>query len=154
MSSAQKNTPTGFLPFISPCSVFKVRSRCKTQDARRKKKHCLVIHFFLMFPLASCLLFLVSCMEIKRFELLTPCVQGRCSPSWAKSPFMKQDARNKMQEKILSPRIHLWWYSLLLLVSWLLPLAWAQVDSNHRPRAYQARALTGWAMSPNHVRPF
>ena len=25
---------------------------------------------------------------------------------------------------------------------------WAQVDSNHRPRAYQARALTSWAMSP------
>ena len=29
-------------------------------------------------------------------------------------------------------------------VAWL----WAQVDSNHRPRAYQARALTCWAMSP------
>ena len=29
------------------------------------------------------------------------------------------------------------------LVAW-----WAQVDSNHRPRAYQARALTTWAMSP------
>ena len=27
-------------------------------------------------------------------------------------------------------------------------LWWAQVDSNHRPRAYQARALTCWAMSP------
>ena len=28
-------------------------------------------------------------------------------------------------------------------------LGWlAQVDSNHRPRAYQARALTTWAMSP------
>ena len=26
---------------------------------------------------------------------------------------------------------------------------WAQVDSNHRPRAYQARALTCWAMSPS-----
>ena len=25
---------------------------------------------------------------------------------------------------------------------------WAQMDSNHRPRAYQARALTNWAMSP------
>ena len=31
-----------------------------------------------------------------------------------------------------------------LSVTWL----WAQVDSNHRPRAYQARALTCWAMSP------
>ena len=25
---------------------------------------------------------------------------------------------------------------------------WAQVDSNHRPHAYQACALTGWAMGP------
>lgn len=25
---------------------------------------------------------------------------------------------------------------------------WAQMDLNHRPRAYQARALTNWAMSP------
>ena len=29
---------------------------------------------------------------------------------------------------------------------------WAQVDSNHRPRAYQARALTTWAMSPCNSR--
>ena len=26
---------------------------------------------------------------------------------------------------------------------------WAKVDSNHRPRAYQARALTSWAISPS-----
>ena len=26
---------------------------------------------------------------------------------------------------------------------------WAQVDSNHRPHAYQACALTTWAMSPH-----
>ena len=30
-----------------------------------------------------------------------------------------------------------------LFVAW-----WAQVDSNHRPHAYQACALTTWAMSP------
>ena len=29
---------------------------------------------------------------------------------------------------------------------------WAQVDSNHRPHAYQACALTTWAMSPNKRR--
>ena len=34
-------------------------------------------------------------------------------------------------------------WSLAYFVGW-----WAQVDSNHRPRAYQARALTTWAMSP------
>ena len=33
-------------------------------------------------------------------------------------------------------------FCLRTLVRWL-----AQVDSNHRPRAYQARALTTWAMS-------
>ena len=26
-------------------------------------------------------------METKRFELSTPCLQGRCSPNWATSPF-------------------------------------------------------------------
>ena len=37
-----------------------------------------------------------------------------------------------------------WTFSLPnLSIRW-----WAQVDSNHRPRAYQARALTTWAMSP------
>ena len=30
-----------------------------------------------------------------------------------------------------------------LLLCW-----WAQMDSNHRPHAYQACALTSWAMSP------
>ena len=35
-----------------------------------------------------------------------------------------------------------------LIDDFLLKVWWAQVDSNHRPRAYQARALTTWAMSP------
>ena len=35
------------------------------------------------------------------------------------------------------------WSFFVALATW-----WAQVDSNHRPRAYQARALTCWAMSP------
>ena len=29
---------------------------------------------------------------------------------------------------------------------------WAQMDSNHRPHAYQACALTSWAMSPRRVK--
>ena len=36
----------------------------------------------------------------------------------------------------------------LFSVTYLNSDWWAQVDSNHRPRAYQARALTTWAMSP------
>ena len=39
------------------------------------------------------------------------------------------------------------WFTIKSL--WrLICSSWAQVDSNHRPRAYQARALTSWAMSP------
>ena len=30
---------------------------------------------------------------------------------------------------------------------------WAQMDSNHRPHAYQACALTSWAMSPRPRKP-
>ena len=35
-----------------------------------------------------------------------------------------------------------------VLASGSLRCWWAQVDSNHRPYAYQAYALTTWAMSP------
>ena len=42
------------------------------------------------------------------------------------------------------------WFTIKSL--WrLICSSWAQVDSNHRPRAYQARALTSWAMSPQAV---
>ena len=40
------------------------------------------------------------------------------------------------------------WVSLHQLLAAGTACWWAQVDSNHRPRAYQARALTTWAMSP------
>ena len=35
--------------------------------------------------------------------------------------------------------------------SFLMELWWAQMDSDHRPHAYQACALTSWAMSPHVV---
>ena len=35
--------------------------------------------------------------------------------------------------------------------STLLTVWWAQVESNHRPHAYQACALTFWAMSPCYL---
>ena len=45
-----------------------------------------------------------------------------------------------------------WWFCFQRYYPELSPPGvpgwWAQVDSNHRPRAYQARALTTWAMSP------
>ena len=38
--------------------------------------------------LASCLLHLASALvEMRRIELLTPCLQSRCSPSWATPPY-------------------------------------------------------------------
>ena len=48
----------------------------------------------------------------------------------------------------------LWWAqmfyhaNLRFAVGSIWPLWWAQMDSNHRPHAYQACALTSWAMSP------
>ena len=47
------------------------------------------------------------------------------------------------------PHLHL--LSLFSFQDTLCPASrwwWAQVDSNHRPHAYQACALTTWAMSP------
>ena len=45
---------------------------------------------------------------------------------------------------------YLWNLTILSLTS-LDRKWWAWVDSNHRPRAYQARALTSWATSPQAV---
>ena len=42
---------------------------------------------------ASCELYLCvyhSLVETERFELLTPCLQGRCSPNWATPPWIWQ----------------------------------------------------------------
>ena len=41
-----------------------------------------------VYSLLSSLFFWVVLMEIKRFELLTPCLQGRCSPIWAIPPYL------------------------------------------------------------------
>ena len=49
-------------------------------------------------------------------------------------------------------QIKLYSYLIYIKSLWrLICSSWAQVDSNHRPRAYQARALTSWAMSPQAV---
>ena len=47
--------------------------------------HNLILYSVFKVHLASHLLWLV--VENKGFEPLTPCVQGRCSPSWANSPY-------------------------------------------------------------------
>ena len=83
---------------------------------------CMKFSRYILF----CKLLLSEPMEMERFELLTPCLQGRCSPNWATPPFgclTIFNFQNRSFER-----------------------AW--VDSNHRPHAYQACALTGWATSP------
>ena len=47
---------------------------------------------------------------------------------------------------ILFSHIHLRMWNRELCSQW-----WAQVESNHRPHAYQACALTFWAMSPCYL---
>ena len=57
--------------------------------------------------------------------------------------------RFSMNIPLNSFQIKLYSYLIYIKSLWrLICSSWAQVDSNHRPRAYQARALTSWAMSP------
>ena len=42
-----------------------------------------------ILPLRPLVLPLVPLVEMRRIELLTPCVQGRCSPSWATPPYYR-----------------------------------------------------------------
>ena len=48
-------------------------------------------------------------VEIKGIEPLTPCLQGRCSPSWAKPPFGEQKYR-------ISGKVNVFPYTLYLFV--------------------------------------
>ena len=67
-------------------SVFKVRTRHQKPYQRPEK-------------IFSVVCFLSSGMEIMRFELMTPCLQGRCSPNWAKPPFRYQRTDDRGQIK-------------------------------------------------------
>ena len=46
---------------------------------------CMKFSRYILF----CKLLLSEPMEMERFELLTPCLQGRCSPNWATPPWMR-----------------------------------------------------------------
>ena len=37
-------------------------------------------------------------VEMRRIELLTPCLQGRCSPSWATPPYQSEELRVKSED--------------------------------------------------------
>ena len=42
---------------------------------------------FSMYTQSDTQFYVSDRMEMERFELLTPCLQGRCSPNWATPPF-------------------------------------------------------------------
>ena len=62
---------------------------------------------------------------------------------------------------ILSFHLYIFQCATLLILTFIiinkrlkLTIWWAQMESNHRPHAYQACALTIWAMSPYNIRVF
>ena len=61
-------------------------------------------------------------VEDDGIEPTTPCLQSRCSPSWANPPW--------------NPSVKTWWV-------WL--------GSNQRPPPYQDGALTSWATDPKRA---
>ena len=81
--------------------------------------------------------------------------------------FQEQISKDKLDFSYLSPDIHSWnayhkaiYSSIFMLFFLLLTFSffskkkskwWAQMDSNHRPHAYQACALTTWAIDPHMV---
>ena len=78
--------------------------------------------------------------------------------------FQEQISKDKLDFSYLSPDIHSWnaylsgnlikhfscsfFFCFLFFFSKKKRKWWAQMDSNHRPHAYQACALTTWAMRP------
>ena len=67
----------------------------------------------------------ISLVEMRRIELLTPCLQGRCSPSWATPPyeidsFFRDIAPSKLNNVCLKIQswIDLGIYEILSQISW------------------------------------
>ena len=74
-------------------------------------------------------------METTGLEPATSGLQSRRSPSWATSPGTRWSGNLKSQISNLKFQIY----------------KWAREDSNFRPHAYQACALTNWATSPKSI---
>ena len=49
-------------------------------------RYSIIYHLFCV-KFSRYILLISQQMEMERFELLTPCLQGRCSPNWATPPF-------------------------------------------------------------------
>ena len=106
-------------------------------------------------------------MEVRGFEPLTPALQTRCSANWATPPdkqFLTSSLakfESWLRGRDLNPRPLGYEPNELPDCStprhtncdlrfdtWNLKAWWAWVDSNYRPHAYQACALTNWATGP------
>ncbi len=61
-----------------------VLNSCEALSERKWRIH-VQAYIFSQWTVKRVLYWMV---ETKRFELLTPCVQGRCSPSWAMPPWV------------------------------------------------------------------
>ena len=99
-------------------------------------------------------------VELRGIEPRTPCLQSRCSPSWATAPFLELLThflkwthwpiisrldqccvyRGGSEEVYLDTRRS---NQRRETQDW-----WVWVDSNHRPHPYQGCALTNWATDP------
>ena len=71
-------------------------------------------------------------VEIKGIEPLTPCLQSRCSPSWAKPPFYNAQLRVHSAQYFLEIKRC---FSLVRLLTCAVfwRYWWAEKDSNLRP---------------------
>ena len=79
---------------------------------------------------------------------------------WVQMVFVNQLLRSLSLASQGSHHLTLWWVQMVFVNQLLrslsltsqgshhLTLWWVQMDSNHRPHAYQACALTSWAMNP------
>ena len=96
---------------------------------------CLFFFFFIQF----------SRYMFPDFLLKTGFQHSHLSECW--NPFFKSKNWWAQMDSNILPLIRLCSVAIcaqfFLLKNW-----WAQMDSNHRPHAYQACALTTWAMSP------
>ena len=104
--------------------------------------------------LASSFCYIKWLVEDNGIEPLTPCLQSRCSPSWANPPVFHHDSlRNTALLNTSCKQLHVCISRLVLLDSQdstgSIRIWWVWLGSNQRPPPYQDGALTSWATDPS-----
>ena len=106
---------------------------CHIKTVNVHLKNCF---FWYMLGKNTMFIMLLSNMvELRGIEPRTPCLQSRCSPSWAIAPNIWVIFGGQKNHNVS--------YGLLYSGNW-----WVWVDLNHRPHPYQGCALTNWATDP------